>query len=119
MTKEIYISCWPSDEGAIQFPNSNRWVRKISRSDMLKEIIQTPSPTGDRDCEELKKENEKLKQKAESWGLAMQTIREKNSRISELEKEVERLKGLIERMFPQSDFSKIEGWQQFKENNNL
>lgn len=34
MTKEFYIDCFPSDEGARHIPNSNTWVRKISTQEV-------------------------------------------------------------------------------------
>lgn len=29
--KDIYISCYASDEGAFNIPGSNRWLRKVSK----------------------------------------------------------------------------------------
>jgi len=86
--------------------------------------------TGDRDCEELKKEIKELEQQNkyldELQDQDQITIEDQSNRISELEKEVERLKGLIERLVRDTAPLYVEPptaegvenlWQQFKTNN--
>jgi hypothetical protein len=63
--KKFYVECYPTDNGAIKLPNSNWAVKYIELP-----TFESPSPTGDRDCEELKKEVERLK-KENDWMKSM------------------------------------------------
>lgn len=71
---------------------------------------QTPSPTGDRDCEELKKEVERLKGEGD-WAY-----------ILKLETEIERRYDLIKELFGGIGIGNEKSekeWQTFKTENNL
>jgi hypothetical protein len=89
-----------------------------------------PENSGDRDCEELKKEVEYKTNYYEDKCEMMRRIQiENEQRISELEKEVERLKGLIDEAYKTGWFDSPEeegdtktckeGLEDFKTENNL